>query len=94
MRKTLTPKQVEHRKMLNQAKADSYASFKKEFAATTIVWSIAITLSIILTAYKLGFGQTSIVNWSWGIVATPPIAALIFYIVKDSVPNVLYFIFG
>lgn len=44
-------------------------------------FSIGITISFFLTIYKLGLGDTPIVNWSWWIVATPAFIFPIFMVI-------------
>ena len=54
--------------------------------STSIYLSMGITVSVIMSGYKLGIGETPIVSWSWWIIATPalvfPIFIVIFLIVE------------
>ena len=52
----------------------------------SLLFSIGMTISVFLTIYKLGLGDTPIANWSWWIIITP---ALVFPIYM-----VIYFIIG
>ena len=55
-------------------------------SSMSLFFSIGVTISVFLTIYKLGLGDTPIANWSWWIIITP---ALVFPIYM-----VIYFIIG
>lgn len=50
-----------------------------------ICWSIGITISVILSCYKLGIAGMPVLNWSWWVVATPALVYPVYFIVVQIV---------
>jgi hypothetical protein len=63
-------------------------------SSMSLFFSIGITISFFLTIYKLGLGDTPIVNWSWWIVVTPAFIFPIFMLIYFSVGLLVAIIFS
>jgi hypothetical protein len=60
----------------------------------SLFFSIGVTISVFLTIYKLGLGDTPIVNWSWWIIATPALIFPIFMVIYCIVVVLIAAIFS
>ncbi len=59
----------------------------------SLFFSIGITISVFMTIYKLGLGNTPIVNWSWWIIVTPALVFPIFMVIYFFVGLLIAMIF-